>query len=206
MPSIFKKKKVEAPAPAQPIDINETITKLNRQLEDARQQELKARECAKNAMRNNNTVMAKSYMSQVKMAQQTQKNLNGQLSMLQMKQNQMATFEAAKNQVTLMKQINEQMKMQGSENLMEEFQDTMQESAQQQQEAMQMTEMMNQFSEQVMGMYDQDNELDQDMELLQAEVQQEKLSGIASPEKAPEQVEQVQEKKPVAENDLDALL
>lgn len=71
---------------------------------------------------------------------------------------------------------------------------------------MQMNEMMNQFTEQAVAMYDQDNELDQDMELLQAEVQQEKLSGITSPEKATGEVEQVQEKKPVAANDLDALL
>lgn len=61
------------------------IQKLNRKIEEARQQETKARECAKNAMRNNNSVMAKSYLNQCKMAQQTQKNLSAQLGMLQMK-------------------------------------------------------------------------------------------------------------------------
>ena len=65
--------------------------------------------------------------------------------------------------------------------------------------------MMNQFTDTAMNMYDQDNEMDKEMELLQAEVQQEKLSGLANPEKAAA-VEQVQEKKPVAENNLEDLL
>ena len=106
MPSIFKKKKTQEPAPEPAPDINEMIQKLNRKIEEARQQEAKAHECAKNAMRNNNTVMAKSYLNQVKMAQQTQKNLSGQLGMLQMKQNQLMTIDMAKNQVALMKQVN----------------------------------------------------------------------------------------------------
>lgn len=62
------------------------------------------------------------------------------------------TIETAKNQVALMKQINQEM--QGTENIMDELQDTLQESAQQQQQTMQMNEMMNQFAEQTVAMYD----------------------------------------------------
>ena len=87
MPSIFKKKKAQEPAPEPTPDIEETIQKLNRKLEEARQAEIKARENAKNAMRNNNNVMAKTYLNQSKMAQQTQRNISNQLGMLQMKQN-----------------------------------------------------------------------------------------------------------------------
>lgn len=46
-----------------------------------------------------------------------------------MKQNQLMTIDMAKNQVALMKQVNQEM--QGTDNLMDELQDTLQESAQQ---------------------------------------------------------------------------
>ena len=51
-----------------------------------------------------------------------------------MKQNQIMTLEMAKNQIALMKQVNQEL--QGQENIMDELQDALQESAQQQQQTM----------------------------------------------------------------------
>ncbi|CAL6090323.1 Phosphatidylinositol_3-kinase [Hexamita inflata] len=204
MPSIFKKQQAAAPAAPAPLDINEMIQKINRSIVQAKEQETKAYDQAKNAMKANNQVMAKTYMNACKMAQNQQKNLMGQLNMLQMKQNQMLTIEMAKGQVQLMKQVNQELV--GTENVMDELQDTLQENAQQQQQVQQMSEMMNQFTDMAMGMMEEGENMDQELQMLAAEVQAEKESGLRAPAQPQVEAQVETQKKVVAANNMDDLI
>ncbi|CAL5984429.1 Phosphatidylinositol_3-kinase [Hexamita inflata] len=199
MPSVFKPKQpqqmVQQP---QKVDIDESLKQLSRKLMTAQESEKIAREQAKKAMAVNNQVVAKGYLATCKQAQQQQKFIQGQIMMLQQKQNQIATVTMAKEQVQLLKQFKTELG--DTDKVMDEFRDVMQENQQQQMQVQQMQQMMESQMQMGMEMMDPNGEVDADLQMLQQEIDSERLSNLNAP--SVKQINQQTVERPAVSQEL----
>ncbi|CAL6006868.1 Phosphatidylinositol_3-kinase [Hexamita inflata] len=203
MPSLFKPKQ-QAQQPQQmvqqpqKVDIDESLKQLSRKLMTAQESEKIAREQAKKAMAVNNQVVAKGYLATCKQAQQQQKFIQGQIMMLQQKQNQIATVTMAKEQVQLLKQFKTELG--DTDKVMDEFRDVMQENQQQQMQVQQMQQMMESQMQMGMDMMDPNGEVDADLQMLQQEIDSERLSNLNAP--SVKQINQQTVERPAVSQEL----